>query len=488
MLAEQADLDQLLNKQKTIDQDHALALTELNQKIEKEKQDVANAQKDYDEVKADYDELSVGSSSVNADLALSSRMRERNDTFQNAVLDLKKAINDLRGTLDSYDQVMGISSAYRNDNDDSQSLGAKDASLVEQSKTLFDDISLQKASLEESYQSLASKNVKDLTDTEVISAYAILKTIGSNLMIRGEKNYAMFKASLTTMTLTQSKIDGYANTFGTQVQNAGIQYVQKYSTMVNTFANLKDDTSLSDKERELNAAQLKLDQAKTTLERDQLSITSLLLSQQKEKVQLLDDIDTKKRNIAKIKGGDSLDESRVKQARNAVTQRQDALNSLMDKYQDYLLEANFDGVVTQMDIQVGDNIEMGNSSEAKYIYVESNNVLEMTLDVEQVDIIKLTRGMDVIVYLDAYPDNTYEGVISEINTVPVGSTYEVIVAFEKQSPEELVYAGMGGNAKILTSQTKNVLIVPNQAITRKDGKNVVQLYKNGKWIDQEVEI
>ena len=112
----------------------------------------------------------------------------------------------------------------------------------------------------------------------------------------------------------------------------------------------------------------------------------------------------------------------------------------------------------------------------------------MTLDVEQVDIIKLTRGMDVIVYLDAYPDNTYEGVISEINTVPVGSTYEVIVAFEKQSPEELVYAGMGGNAKILTSQTKNVLIVPNQAITRKDGKNVVQLYKNGKWIDQEVEI
>ena len=143
MLAEQADLDQLLNKQKTIDQDHALALTELNQKIEKEKQDVVNAQKDYDEVKADYDELAVGSSSANADLALSSRMRERNDTFQNAVLDLKKAINDLRGTLDSYDQVMGISSAYRNDNDDSQSLGAKDASLVEQSKTLFDDISLQ---------------------------------------------------------------------------------------------------------------------------------------------------------------------------------------------------------------------------------------------------------------------------------------------------------------------------------------------------------
>jgi hypothetical protein len=43
-----------------------------------------------------------------------------------------------------------------------------------------------------------------------------------------------------------------------------------------------------------------------------------------------------------------------------------------------------------MDIQVGDSINpSSNNSDPKYIYVESNNILEMTFDVEQIDIIKL---------------------------------------------------------------------------------------------------
>jgi len=175
-----------------------------------------------------------------------------------------------------------------------------------------------------------------------------------------------------------------------------------------------------------------------------------------------------------------------------VTQRQDSLESLLDKYEDYRLEANFDGVITQMDIQVGDNIETSSTTAQKYIYVENNNVLEMTLSVEQVDIVKLKQGMEVVVYLDAYSTTSYQGLITEINTVPTTSagvaTYQVIVTFEKNTPDEVILAGMGGNAKIITAQTENVLVVPNQAISRKEGKTVVKLLKNEIWIDQEVEV
>ncbi len=492
-LAQEADLDQLLSKQKTIDQDHALALAQLTQQIEKDKQNIVNAQKSYDDVKADYDELLSGSFSANVDLALSSKMRERNNKFQTAVFDLKTSVNAVRSLLDSYDELMEMSSAYKRTNEDIIYIGAKNTTLIDQSKKLFWEIFAQRDELETIQKTLDAKDVKDLTDTEVLNAYAKLKNLGSNFMIRWEINYSMFKESITTITLTQSVVNKYADSFWTQVQSAWIKYIQQYSTTVNIFADLKDDNSLTDKERELNAAQLVLDQAKTTLEKDQLSINPLLLTQQKEKVQLLDDIDTKKRNIKKIKAGDSLDETKIRQAKNAVTQRQDALRSLMDKYEDYLLEANFDGVITQMDIQMGDNIELGstNTNDIKYIYVESNNILEMALDVEQVDIIKLKTWMPVVVYLDAYPRKTYEWVVSEINSVPVGqgiATYQVIVAFEKTSPEEIVFAGMGGSAKIVTSQTKNVLVVPNQAITRVDGKDVVSLFENGKWTDREVEI
>ncbi|MDR2189843.1 MAG: HlyD family efflux transporter periplasmic adaptor subunit [Candidatus Peribacteria bacterium] len=135
---------------------------------------------------------------------------------------------------------------------------------------------------------------------------------------------------------------------------------------------------------------------------------------------------------------------------------------------------------------------MSSNATPKYIYVENNNILEMILSVEQVDIVKLKMGMEVIVYLDAYPNSSYRGVISEVNTVPTTAggitTYSVKITFEKNHPEEVILAGMGGNAKIITSQTKNVLIVPNQAISRKDGKNVVLRLNANIWKDQEVEI
>jgi HlyD family secretion protein len=124
--------------------------------------------------------------------------------------------------------------------------------------------------------------------------------------------------------------------------------------------------------------------------------------------------------------------------------------------------------------------------------VENNNVLEMKLSVEQVDIVKLKMGMEVEVFLDAYPASEYRGVITTINTVPVISQgvtyYDVKVAFEKNFPEEVILAGMGGNAKIITSQTENVMIVPNQAISKREGKAIVSLLQNGVWDDQEVEI
>jgi len=302
----------------------------------------------------------------------------------------------------------------------------------------------------------------------------------------------MFKASIDNISYTQTQIDADASK-AQQNQTLGIGYVQAYSKVVDSLAKLDDDTSLEDTKLKLDKAQTALEKVKTNLNKLELQVNVLLIEQQKERVKLLDDMDSILRNIAKIQRGESLNESRIKQARNLVTQRQNSLNSLLDRYDDYRLKANFDGVITQMDIQVGDSIDNSSSnSTQRYIYVENNNVLEMKLAVEQVDIVKLKQGMEVVVYLDAYPASSYRGVITSINTVPATSqgiaTYDVTVTFEKNYPEEIILAGMGGNAKIITSQKKDVMIVPSQAISRRDGQNVVKLFQNGNWVDQPVEI
>ncbi|MDR3169386.1 MAG: HlyD family efflux transporter periplasmic adaptor subunit [Candidatus Peribacteria bacterium] len=489
-LQQKANYDTLQLKQTTIDQDHALALLDLQQQIETAKQTVIDSEKTYTDTKADYEELLSGSNSASADLALSSTIRKRNTTFQNAILDLKNIIVSVQSALDAFDQKMGLSDKYKSQTNSQEIyIGAKDPNIKKQAETLFWTLSNQLSGLVDMEKKLEALSTEKLTNQQILDAYTLVKNMGSNLVSRGEMSYTMFKASIDNISYTQSQIDADAKT-ATSNQSLGITYIQKYSTMVDSLAAIKEDTSLEDTKLKMEKAYTSREKAKTSLKKLELSVEVKRAEQEKEKADLANNIDTVQRNIAKIQKGESLNESKIKQAKNTITQRQNSLNSLLDKYVDYKLEANFDGVVTQMDIQVGDSVSNSSNSTPKYIYVENNNVLEMTLSVEQVDIVKLKQNMEVVVYLDAYPTTHYRGIISAINTVPASSagitTYEVTVIFEKSSPDEVILAGMGGNAKVITAQTKNVLVVPNQAISRKDGQNVVKLLKGGTWIDQPV--
>lgn len=42
----------------------------------------------------------------------------------------------------------------------------------------------------------------------------------------------------------------------------------------------------------------------------------------------------------------------------------------------------------------------------------------MKIDVDQIDIVKIKQGMKVEVTVDAFPDQVYSGVFSEIDTMP----------------------------------------------------------------------
>jgi hypothetical protein len=145
-----------------------------------------------------------------------------------------------------------------------------------------------------------------------------------------------------------------------------------------------------------------------------------------------------------------------------------------------------------MDIQVWDSINpSSNNTNPKYIYVESNDILEMTFDVEQIDIIQLKVWMDAEVYLDAYPDQIYNWKITEINTIPntnsMTTTYPMTITFQKNSPDETILAWMWWSAKIILSKTENVLLVPSQAITTVSWQQMVMLKKGDQWIENPVE-
>ena len=478
-IQQKAGYDALILQQQTIDQDQELAMQELQQKIK-------DAEKTYNDTLADYQELLSGSDSANVDLALSSTIRKRNQTLETAVLELKTIINDVNWVLDDYDKKLIITDKYKHEVARNYNIWADDLYLKNQSEKWFNEITKELSILREKYEILNAKSVSDLTSEEVVDAYATVKSLWNKLVDWWEINYDMFKASVTSSDYTLTNIETDARTFGTSVQSQWVKYVQLYTTKVSLLADLDDDTSLED-------TKLKLDKAKTNLDKLNLQVDVLKAQQEKDKATLEDNIDTAIRNLNKIAWWESLKETQIIQAQNQLKQAQRNLKNIRDKYDDYELTANFDWVITEMDIQVWDSINpTSNNTNPKYIYVESNDILEMTFDVEQVDIIQLKVWMDAEVYLDAYPDEVYYWKISEINTIPntssMTTTYPVTVAFQKNDPNQTILAGMWWSAKIILSKIENVLIIPNQAVTSLSGQSMVMLKQWEQRVEHPVEV
>ena len=476
-IQQKANYDALVLQQETIDQEQELAMQSLQQQIR-------DAQKLYDDTLADYQELLSGSDSANADLALSSTIRRRNQTLETAVLELKTIINDVNSIVDSYDKKLLITDKYKREVARNDYIWADDLSLKVESEKLFNQVSENLDTLREQYTTLNEKSVSDLSTEEVLDAYSTVKILWNELVDWWETNYDMFKASITSTSYTLTNIETDAKTFGTDLQSMWVKYVQLYTQKVSTLADLDDDTSLED-------TKLKLDKAKTNLDKLNLQVDVLKAQQVTEKATLEDNIDVALRNLNKIAWWESLKETQIKQAQNRLKQLQRNLQNVMDKYDDYQLTANFDWVITEMDIQVWDSINSNSSSSQKYIYVESNDILEMTFNVEQIDIIQLKVWMEAEVYLDAYPNEVYHGKITEINTIPntnsMTTTYPMTVTFQKNQPDETILAWMWWSAIIILNQTKNVLIVPSQAITTISWQNMVMLKQWENWIEQPVE-
>ena len=477
-IQQKANYDALILQQETIDQDQELAMQSLQQQIR-------DAEKLYNDTLADYQELLSWSNSANADLALSSTIRRRNQTLETAVLELKTIINDVNSIVDSYDKKLLITDKYKHEVSRNDYIWANDLSFKVESENLFNQTNWDLDTLRKKYTALSDKAVSDLTTEEVLDAYSTVKVLWNELVDWWEVNYDMFKASITSTSYTLTNIESDAKTLGTDLQSQWVKYVQLYTQKVSTFADLDDDTSLED-------TKLKLDKAKTSLDKLNLQVDVLKAQQEQERATLEDNIDVALRNLNKIAGWESLKETQIKQARNRLNQLQRNLRNIKDKYDDYELTANFDWVITEMDIQVWDSINSSSNSSPKYIYVESNDIIEMTFDVEQIDIIQLKVWMEAEVYLDAYPNEIYHWKITEINTIPntnsMTTTYPMTVTFQKNNPDQIILAWMWWSAKIILSKTENVLIIPSQAITTISGQNMVMLKQWENWIETPVEI
>ncbi len=153
------------------------------------------------------------------------------------------------------------------------------------------------------------------------------------------------------------------------------------------------------------------------------------------------------------------------QAEGALKEAQDALDKTR-------LYATIDGVVTRVNKEEGEMALGAQFQEDVILVVSDLSVMEAVVEIDENDVVNVELGDSAIVEVDAFPDTTYRGVVTEIahsaitrgqGTTEQVTNFEVTVTIA--DPDPRFRPGMSTTVDILTRRIDNVLKVPIQAVT-----------------------
>lgn len=115
-------------------------------------------------------------------------------------------------------------------------------------------------------------------------------------------------------------------------------------------------------------------------------------------------------------------------------------------------------------------------------HVVDPSTLYFSADLDETDLKRASVGQNVIITLDAFPDEPIESKIASISYSPKetssGTTYEIILELPVNIQSKL-RLGLNGTAAIILADKESVLTLPSSALTVTNGKTKV-LVKDGK--------
>ncbi len=159
--------------------------------------------------------------------------------------------------------------------------------------------------------------------------------------------------------------------------------------------------------------------------------------------------------------GDSVDN----QLKNAKA----SLENAQDRLDDYMVTSPITGTVVEKTVKAGDNVGTGSNSNNTLCIIYDLTYLEMTLNIDELDIDNVEVGQTVNVTSDAKAGQTYTGVVTKVSVVGTTSggttTYPVTVRIDDTDG---LRPGMNVDAEIVLSSADGVLAIPSLAVNRGD--------------------
>jgi HlyD family secretion protein len=338
----------------------------------------------------------------------------------------------------------------------------------------------------------------------VQTGHAVKQDLASVVTASGEikpKNYINIGAnavgSITELLVKEgehvrkgqllAKIEDVQPEADVQAQKATIQSAEADSSAAEAGLKASDEN--------ISTLQASIEQSKADLSRMKAELDRAE-SLYKEQLMAKQDFDLKRFSYEAQMSAVKASEARVTQARAQREQMSAQLSSAqrrvamskanLVRFNDLLQKRNsyapLDGVVTNLPVRVGETVVPGlqNQSGTIIMTIADMSLITAEVKVDETDIVNVSLGQVVDITIDAIPNKTFKGHVTEIgNTAILRSTgvaasqsaissqeakdFKVVVALD--NPPDEIRPGLSCTSKITTATRQNVLTIPIQALT-----------------------
>lgn len=149
-----------------------------------------------------------------------------------------------------------------------------------------------------------------------------------------------------------------------------------------------------------------------------------------------------------------------------VSQRQAALGAAKINLGYTKIVSPVDGTVVSRNITEGQTVAASFQTPTLFLIATDLTKMQVDTNVSESDIGSVHNGTPATFSVEAYPDRTFTGTVSQVRQAPQTVqnvvTYDVVVS--AANPGDVLKPGMTATVKIITAQRQEVLRVPDQAL------------------------
>jgi HlyD family secretion protein len=223
---------------------------------------------------------------------------------------------------------------------------------------------------------------------------------------------------------------------------------------------------------DLENARANLAAAKANLEKAKAAATQMQTqfartqSLTKEGVLSQQQLDVDQSNAESAQAQVSAAQAQVTQAAAQVSQKQAAVEVAETNLKHTVIVAPIDGTVVNRAVDVGQTVAASLQAPTLFTIAQDLTKMQVYTKTDESDIGRIHPGQEVTFTVDAFPNQTFRGKVSQVRlnptTVQNVVTYDTIIDFD--NPELKLFPGMTAYVTIPVGIAKDVLEVPNGAL------------------------